>query len=223
MSAWGNWDSGDRRFEDCIHAAYGHDRSWIDLDSWPLWNDAEHRPYSFRDFPPKIRFQYYTKGLNEVQEANGYAALLCSMLYTMLVEKFPSKDAIQFVNSEKARQNNIKELLRVDEIQLQKHLKMLVLCDELSLYLCMNQPGTPREQYEWFADGFSYDAEKSKIYADWSGEKAVEVFPFPFARTIETVLVYREVSKAAIHQYGIAEAYSSAAVQESTIIIKSRT
>lgn len=225
MSAWGTWDAGDRRKDDCIYAAYEHDRSWLDLDCWPLWNDAEQRPYSFRDFPPKIRFQYYTKGLNEIQRVNGYAALLCSKLYTTLAERFQNDDTNAFINREYARQQNIIGLLKVEEMMLQKHMRMLFLCDELSLYLCMQEPGTPRAQYEWFTDGFAYsfnDAEHTRLYADWRGDKAIELFPFPFTRTVETVLTYREVSKADLNKLGIAEAYRNATMQETAIIFRSR-
>lgn len=212
MSAWDQLPIiGDRLSSNVIYAAYEHDRGWIDLDSWPLWNDAASQPYTFVDFPPKIRFLYYNKGLNEIEQINPYSALLCSGLYTTLVEKFDNDDARQFVSSEKERQKRIKQQLKVDEAQLTLLMKALILCDELSLFACMKEPGTPTSQYEWFARGFSYSAGNTgadRIFAEWCESDTIELTPYPFVRPVELSVVYKEVSKEAARRYGIAHAYS---------------
>ncbi|WP_042162942.1 DUF3891 family protein [Paenibacillus gorillae] len=226
MSAWTAWQDQagnvDPRLGDIIFAAYEHDRSWLDLDSWPLWNDKASAPYSFIDFPPKVRFLYYNKGLDEVQSTNGYAALLCSMLYTSLVEKFQDEDAVQFVNREYDRQNRIKQLFKVDEHQLRKHISALLLCDGLSLFACMREPGTPRSEISWFANGFRYEpqgnkGEEQQLFADWRGHTEIALDPFPFVQTVDTVITYKEVSKDNAAALGLEAAYRKAELREHAI------
>ncbi|NIK77205.1 hypothetical protein FHS15_002330 [Paenibacillus castaneae] len=221
VSAWRNemFLSEDRR-EDLNYAAYEHDSSWIQLDRIPLWNDAAQSPFSFRDFPGNIRFVFYTKGLDKVEETNAYAALLGSILYTTLAEKFRNEDTIDFVEHEFSRQSAIIERLNVNVKLLQMHVKALLLCDELSLFVCMEQPGTPRREYEWFANGFSYwfgESEQATLIADWKDDRTILLDPFPFQKEVETKLPYKEVSKSDAEQYGISEAYQRAHTREYTL------
>ncbi|TXK85830.1 DUF3891 family protein [Paenibacillus sp. N3.4] len=144
-----------------VYAAYQHDRGWIGLDDSPFWNDATNRPYSFIDFPLKPRFLFYTLGIDEVQRTNKYSALLCSLLYTTLFERVKDKDVEGYLNQEYHRQKTLKELLIIDEgtnSQLQTHLNILLICDELSLFMCMQEPGTPTKEYKFFSDGLHYSA-----------------------------------------------------------------
>ncbi|MEV5028896.1 DUF3891 family protein [Paenibacillus sp. LPE1-1-1.1] len=211
VSAWKDalFLSAERR-EELNLAAYEHDSSWIDLDRIPLWNDAAGAPFSFRDFPGNIRFVFYSRGLDRVQETSPYAALLGSILYTTLAEQFRNEDTVTFVEREFTRQSAIIEQLQLDVKLLQQHAKALLLCDELSLFACMEKPGTLREHYEWFANGFSYWFDRTgqtKMLAEWKDESTIELEPFPFCRDIDTVLSYKKVSHVDISKYGIAEAY----------------
>jgi hypothetical protein len=226
VSAWKDeLFSGSSRKKDLIYAAYQHDSSWIDLDRMPLWNDAANCPFSFRDFPGNIRFFFYSKGLDNVQKTNEYAALLGSILYTTLAEKFRNDDAIRFVNREFTRQSAIIERLRVDVELLQMHVKALILCDELSLFACMEQPGTARQHYEWFASGFSYwygHPGQPVLIADWKDQTIIELYPFPFIRAVETKVPYKEVRKQDIMEYGISEAYQREEMREYTILFQEK-
>lgn len=211
--------------EELTYAAYEHDSSWIDLDRMPLWNDAANCPFSFRDFPGNIRFFFYSKGLDNVQKTSEYAALLGSILYTTLAEKFRNDDAVQFVNREFARQSAIIERLKVDVKLLQMHVKALILCDELSLFVCMEQPGTARQRYEWFANGFPYwfgYPEQTVLIADWKGQSAIELYPFPFTGAVETKVPYKEVRKKDIMRYGISEAYQREQLRDYTLLFQEK-
>ncbi|CAM4349819.1 DUF3891 family protein [Paenibacillus alkaliterrae] len=203
--------------EELIYAAYEHDRSWIDLDRIPIWNDAVNSPFSFRDYPGNIRFFFYSKALDQLQSSSEYAALLGSVLYTALAEKIRNEDTVPFVEREFARQSSIIERLQVDVKLLQMHAKALILCDELSLFVCMEQPGTPRERYEWFAEGFQYwfgRSGPSTLIADWADERTIELEPFPFSREVESSLPYKKVSKDDIAKYGISKAYERETLRE---------
>lgn len=226
ISAWdgGLFPSGDR-FDELTYAAYEHDRSWIALDRIPIWNDVAGRPFSFRDYPGNIRFSFYTMALDHVQSKSEYAALLGSILYTALAEKFRNEDTVAFVEKEFARQSAIIERLRVDVKLLQMHAKALFLCDELSLFVCMERPGTPRQQYEWFAEGFQFwfgEPGQTTLKADWADEKTIELSPFPFIREIESVLPYKRVSKADIRKHGIAAAYAGEKTVEHRIVFREK-
>lgn len=221
VTAWANelFGSGDRR-EELNLAAYEHDSSWIELDRIPLWNDAASAPFSFRDFPGNIRFVFYSKALDRLQEKSEYAALLGSILYTTLAERFRNEDTISFVEGEFARQSDILEKLQLNVKLLQEHAKALLLCDELSLFVCMESPGTPREQYEWFAEGFPYWFDRTggtSLIAEWKGEETIELEPFPFSRMVETTLSYKEVKKKEAARLGISQVYQMAELREHSI------
>lgn len=226
VSAWqGDLFHSTERREELAYAAYEHDSSWIDLDRIPLWNDAANMPFSFRDFPGNIRFFFYSKGLDHVQETSEYAALLGSILYTTLAERFRTEDTVRFVEREFSRQSAIIERLKLDVKLLQLHAKALLLCDEISLFVCMEQPGTPRQNYEWFANGFSYWFDRSgqtSLNADWKDQATIELAPFPFSREVETSLFYKEVSKTSIAAHGIAEAYQLEELQEHKLLFRSK-
>jgi hypothetical protein len=209
------WDSAlfksDARKDELILGAYEHDRSWFDLDRIPLWNDATGSPFSFRDYPGNIRFSFYSQALDQLQQQSEYAALLGSILYTALAERFRNEDTVPFVEREFSRQSAIIKRLGVDVGLLQQHAKALFLCDELSLFVCMEPPGTPRSQYDWFAEGFQYWFDRSgqtRLIAEWAGKTVIELAPYPFVQPVESELAYRLVSKAAVSQHGIAEAYA---------------
>ncbi|TYP72617.1 DUF3891 family protein [Paenibacillus methanolicus] len=213
MAAWQEELLGER-ISEVIQAAYEHDRSWAGLDVDPIWNDAAGRPYSFRDFPPNIRFLHYRHGIDELERINPYAAVLSSLLYTMLAERADTPETRAFVSREKGRQANIQAELGLYMETLHYHLNALVLCDELSLFLCMEPPGTPIRQYEWFASGFVYPQPRGcggrRIKAQWQGDHVVVLSEGPFARPVDTVLAYKEVCKGETKQLGIAAAYKQA-------------
>ncbi|OMF27156.1 hypothetical protein BK133_19550 [Paenibacillus sp. FSL H8-0548] len=226
VSAWQDelFHSAERR-EELAYAAYEHDSSWIDLDRIPLWNDAVQAPFSFRDYPGNIRFFFYSRGLDRVQETSEYAALLGSILYTTLAERFRNEDTVPFVEREFSRQSAIIERLQLDVKLLQLHAKALLLCDELSLFVCMDQPGTPRQNYEWFANGFPYWFDRSgqtSLIADWKDHSTITLDPFPFSKEVEASLFYKEVSKASIGANGIAAAYQREQLKEHKLIFRSK-
>lgn len=70
-----------RHKQDFVYAAREHDRGWIQLDAAPFWNDHVSAPYTFIDFPLNPRFVFYRLGIDEVEQGNTYAALLCSLMY----------------------------------------------------------------------------------------------------------------------------------------------
>ncbi|NHN32248.1 DUF3891 family protein [Paenibacillus agricola] len=231
---------GKQRRDDLVYAAHQHDRSWIDLDGSPFWNDAKQRPYSFRDFPLQPRFPHYMQGVDEVQRQSEYSALLCSLLYTTLFERIKNEKATPYLNHEYARQTMLKTRLQIeDETELQHHLRVLLICDELSLFLCMEAPGTPTEQYELFPEGLHYpldasdsgsgansssvanaDVNFNKKRITWVDQEVVELSFFPFQKEVFLNIPYKKVDKSEIAHKGISKAYREAAPQTFSFTVK---
>ncbi|MBD2867443.1 DUF3891 family protein [Paenibacillus arenilitoris] len=223
-SAWrGELFGGEALRDEMTRAAYEHDASWLELDRVPLWNDAAGSPYTFRDYPGNIRFVFYERALDDLQRSSEYAALLGSILYTTLAERIRNEDTVPFVEREFARQSAIIEKLGVDVKLLQTHAKALLLCDELSLFACMEAPGTNRSRYEWFAGGFAYwfgPPGQTTLAADWTDEHTIALAPYPLMREVETSIVYREVSKADVAKWGISEAYRRATPRKHGLLFR---
>ncbi|CAI6017383.1 hypothetical protein PAECIP112173_00115 [Paenibacillus sp. JJ-100] len=209
--------------DELILAAREHDRGWIELDAAPLWNDYSQVPYSFRDFPLRPRFVFYRKGIEEVRQQNAYAGLLCSVMYTELFQKTlganpqDDDDIRQYLLEEQQQQDAWKKELGGDVATLEQRLKndveMMLFCDQLSLFLCMEEPGTPASRYDFFAEGLSCAFEtctSPTIKAEWiSGEKVGLSF-FPFDEEFEVVMSYKAVPKASIRKFGMLQAYRRA-------------
>lgn len=217
-----HWNSafinGTDHWSDVIFAITQHDRAWIDLDETPFWNDRYKCPYSFIDFPLMPKLNFYKKGIDEVENQSPYAGLLCSLHYHSFLIGAKDPAAIEFLRSEKARQHHLMEQLNLYETDKQDLLKihflMVQFCDDLSLYLCLQEPGTPKEEeFPWFKNGFRQIfpfTNGKNIMANWLDSKQVSLTPSPLALPAEVSIQIKEVKKTNINQWGIAKAYKNA-------------
>jgi hypothetical protein len=212
-------------FEDAIYAAFQHDRGWIGLDDTPIWNDRTMAPYSFSDFPLRPKLAFYTIGLNEIEERNRYAALLCSMHFCSFFTHSKDEHCIQFVQEEAKRQATIKKgISDLNEPLLNEHFRLLQFADDLSLYLCLNEPGTTKEkEHPWFKEGFKnteiFHSGNSRLEALWISESKIRVEPFPFTKKVEVLLQYKRLFKEDIQSMGISEAYKKGRIEQRKILI----
>lgn len=218
-----HWDishfKGAEKQQDVAYAIYQHDRSWIGLDETPIWNDRGHVPYSFSDFPliPKLRF--YAWGLDEIEKENPYAALLCSLHYASFFEKATQSDSQAFLMSERKRQERLKQYCHLttseEEDVLHYHFRLLQFCDDVSLYVCLNEPGVSKEkEHPWYRNGFKnseiFDREnKQQVIARWMDNQHIVFSPFPFQESFDAQLKIKIVPKEIVREEGIAEAYKS--------------
>ncbi|GAS80535.1 MULTISPECIES: DUF3891 family protein [Paenibacillus] len=218
--------------DDLILAAREHDRGWIELDSSPFWNDYSQSPYSFRDFPLRPRFVFYHKGIEEVRQKNLYAGLLCSLMYTELFQKNlganaqDDEDIRDYLNEELEHQLSWEKQLGGDaealKRRLQSDVEIMLFCDQLSLFLCMEEPGTPAARYDFFAEGLSctFDAcSRQPIQAEWLSNEKVGLSFFPFDEDFTVVLPYKSVPKASIRKFGMQQAYRRAEWKERRVLI----
>ncbi|WP_175498885.1 DUF3891 family protein [Paenibacillus sp. NFR01] len=220
----------DRRAE-VLRAIANHDRGWIDLDETPFWNDAEGAPYTFLDFPLVPKLVFYRRGLDEIEADTAYGGLLCSLHYERLIETSGEDGPAlrEFLAEEEARRARIRRELEhsrpIAEGELYHDERLLQFCDDLSLFLALSEPGSPKsEEHPWFKDGFSGSEDFGftsgrAITAEWKDASALMLEPFPFTEPVEAVFKQRSVPKAQIQAKGIARAFHETPEEECRIRI----
>ncbi|MFL1674445.1 DUF3891 family protein [Paenibacillus dendritiformis] len=215
---------GTERWEEAVLAAYEHDRSWIGLDHTPIWNDADAEPFTFMDYPIVPKLAFYRIGLDEIEQMNAYAALLCSLHFVSFFRTEEQPEIIQFLRHERARQARIREQLGgLDDQAVTEHFRLLQFCDDLSLYVCLNEPGTAKEdEFPWYQDGFerteAFNPETgTQLVAEWVSETEVRVRPFPFLAPFTTKLRSKVVPNSLVEAIGIGKAYRQTEWTEQTL------
>ncbi|WP_042197864.1 DUF3891 family protein [Paenibacillus camerounensis] len=220
------------RRDEVLWSIANHDRGWIDLDETPFWNDAENAPYSFIDFPVVPKLTFYRRGLNEIEAVSPYGALLCSLHFERLIEVSGEEcpELEEYQKDEAERRASIHRELEqravpIGEDELYYDARLLQFCDDLSLYMALNRPGSPKsEEHPWWKDGFS-GSEDFKftsgrvITAEWQDEATLRLEPFPFTHEVETVIILRKVSRKDITDKGIARAYRETPEEECRIMV----
>lgn len=218
---------GNERRDEVTLAAFEHDRGWIALDEAPFWNDRGGAPYTFMDFPLRVKLVHYRKGIDEIRARNSYAGLLCSSHYVALLERERHPLIRAFIGEEHKRQAEwLKEPALYEKMKnLHAHLRILQFLDNLSLYLCLNEPGVSKpDELAWFRDGFPGTerfafAASRMLQAAWADRGTVRLTPFPFAEALRVRLRCKTVAQAAARRDGLAAAYEAAPWEEQDIAI----
>lgn len=198
--------------EDCLLAIAEHDRSWLRLDDHPVWNDGSQLPFTFMDYPVLPKLHMYQTGLMEIEQMSKYAALLCSMHFASFFKISPdslSEAERDFYKGELARQERLlKELGHPDDRLVERHFQLLQLCDDISLYVCLNRDGASKaEEHPWFRDGFNKRVDGQSFYAEWTGPAEISMSPFPLETEWEAVMRSKHVSRRRISEVGLYKAY----------------
>ena len=209
---------------DVLIAIKEHDRGWIRLDDTPIWNDQLAAPFSFGEYPLLPKLVMYGKGLDEIEQINQYAALICSMHFSSFKPLRQSKQAecIEFIHDENERQERIKAALGdLDEELVQRHFKLLQLSDEISLYVCFNHPGVEKaNEHPWYKEGFETIIDNQKINAHWGSQREIAISPFIFEQEFTASIQSKHVDKDLIKQIGISAAYKQTEWTEQEITFK---
>ncbi|WP_308409669.1 DUF3891 family protein [Salimicrobium jeotgali] len=193
-----------------------HDRAWIPLDEKPLWNKEKGRPFTFVDYPLEEKLAAYRSGIEKTAEQSPYAGMLTSMHYQSFFENDRDDPrTVEFYEEQKEVQEKLLNEMKVEVPAELRHLhfERLQFCDNLSLYICMNEPGASKEnEVPWFRDGFpqKFDIAPGGIYPEWKNEAAVLLTPFPFAEEWTVSVPYRFVTKEKIDEAGLERAYHEA-------------
>jgi hypothetical protein len=175
------------------------------------------------DYPGGPKLAFYKQGIDEVIQMDPYAGLLCSLHYASFLQNATSVIGIDFYNEEKQRQQELINQLRIrNDRTLSFHLNLLKFCDNLSLYICLNEPGTPKEQEHYFyrkgfQQKFSFTDENS-IDAKWLNKETVSLSISPFKKELKVQQPYKAVKKEKIKRTGLSAAYN-----ESPILLREVT
>ncbi|GAB2572470.1 DUF3891 family protein [Gracilibacillus alcaliphilus] len=218
---------GDIVYKDSvIYAAYQHDCGWQAFDQQPFWNDRTNHPYSFIDFPNIPKIVLYTQGIQKIQKKDDYAALLCSKHYQRFLATASFPEARSFVLQEAQRQEQlINNLTYFDHDQLEADFSLLQFSDMLSLFVCMNRPGTTDDHiHSFFKGGISIAVSAvshfpAKYAISWQDAEHIVMNPFPFSRAFSITLKQKRIAKTDIQQQGLLKAYEQAPLTEQTIWI----
>lgn len=219
---------GEQLRESVDYAIRMHDYGWENLDKSPFWNDKKQAPYSLFDFPKAPKIIFYTYGIDEVEKVDAYAALLCSRHYIQFFFKDTSKESKAFVKQEEERKKRIISALdEFDEKLFDFHYALLALGDTLSVFACVNEPGATKETiHPFFKKGLSLSSElgleETTLMPSWSDEHTIVLDVFPFEKTINSKVIQKVVSKAAIQEKGLLDSYKETEYEEVTISVKSK-
>ncbi|WP_299093074.1 DUF3891 family protein [uncultured Metabacillus sp.] len=228
-----NWKSecflGEEKRESVLYAIAQHDRSWIDVDVSPVWNDKVNKPYTFIDFPHSMKLHFYEKGIDEIEEKDAYAALMCSIHYTQFFDGMKlDKRMTSYLNKEYKRQDRIFSALNLikNDKNMMFHYQLLKFCDHLSLFVCMQEAGAVEEKvHSWFKKGilqpFSFFKE-DMFMVKWKNEVEISVQPFPFRGEFEVSIPMRKVTKELLSHNGILEAFHQTPAHERKVTITSK-
>jgi hypothetical protein len=217
-----NWKDeyfkGDDRKKEVVLGIYEHDRGWIEPDSAPLWNQNQQKPYSFMDYPLEEKVTFYKKGIDEVEKMSNYASLLCSAHYASFLQYEEDPIGIKFIEEEATRRLRLLKQCGVlgkiaKERLFQHHLSLLKWCDNLSLYICLNEPGTIKEnEHPFYRNGitspFSFTNHKP-IQVQWADEETVSLSVSPLVKELQVQLIFKEVKKEDIQANGLVAAYTN--------------
>lgn len=179
---------GEPLRDDVHFAVSHHDVGWERLDSEVLWNGERGRPYSFVDYPAEAKMAAYTEGLDAVEAHSPYAALLCSAHYGSFVRRSEVPAEVCFRKREELRRERIEASMAVPDT-FGRDFRLLQLCDDLSLFVCLNEPG--KEISSWHKGGFEFSGRR--FHPVWEGGDSLRFEPNPLSEDFEISLPYRVV------------------------------
>ncbi|CAN5149377.1 DUF3891 family protein [soil metagenome] len=175
-----------------LYAISHHDVAWKELDETVRWNEETGRPYSFMDYPSGPKVRAYAAGVDFVEAHDPYAGCLCSMHYETITRGSEYEIETRFARAEARRQERLREEMSGEELRsLEHNLGLLKLCDGLSLFVCLNEPGR-ETYYPWpYQEGLAYVEED---YApEWVDEGTLRVRPNPFSGPFGISLPYKVI------------------------------
>lgn len=218
---------GNERRAEVLLAVREHDRAWIPLDAAPIWNEHTQAPHSFLDYPTAPKVQHYQQGITEVEQMAPYAGLLCSLHYTSFPDLARSSAGQQFLRTETARQQRLRQQLGLtgssEAATLEFHKRLLRFLDNLSLYLCLNEPGIAKAQeHPWYRHGIPFSdyfpfARHHLVQVEWPTPNQVRIHPSPFANPFRVALRYQELAKSQLLAVGLGQCFAHAPLQEQEV------
>jgi hypothetical protein len=152
--AWGNDAVGSvEPFDDVVLGALLHDIGWIDWEQAPTLNRETGLPHSFLQLGTRVHLGIWDTAARRALAFGRYPALLTSMHFTGLYERFhdysrdtddEARDARALVAREQAFQHAQLEALRSDPLMaayatdtvIDRNHRLVALWDGMSLAIC---------------------------------------------------------------------------------------
>jgi hypothetical protein len=189
-----HWARGPRLLESALYAIAHHDVAWQGPDARVRWNEETGRPYSFANYPPEPKVRAYAEGLDWLEERDPYAACLSSMHYETLMRRFGSSEAEErFADAESRRQERLRAGMSEEELEsLEYNLRLLRLCDGLSLFVCLNEPGAD-DYPPPYPEGFGLYGERFQPI--WEDRGTLRLDPNPFSGAFDLSIPYTSVGR----------------------------
>lgn len=189
-----HWAKRPHPYGPAVHAVTNHDVAWKGPDSSVRWNESTGRPYSFVDYPAEKKVAAYTEGLDWLESEEPYAACLCSMHYERLLREFgKSAQETRFIEDESRRQERLRDGMDREELDnLERNLGLLRLCDGLSLFVCLNEPGSSGYPPP-YPGGFRFGGETFEPV--WEDGRDLRLEPNPFSEPFDIAIPYEEIGK----------------------------
>ena len=189
-----HWAEEPRPLEATLYAIAHHDVAWRGPDARVRWNEESGRPYSFMDYPPERKVGAYAEGLDWLEERDPYAACLCSMHYETLVRRFGRSEVeARFADAESRRQARLRDGMSGEELEnLEPNLRLLRVCDGLSLFVCLNGPGDDGYPPP-YPGGFEFRG--VRLQPIWEDRSTLRLDPNPFTGAFDLRIPYLSVGK----------------------------
>lgn len=188
-----HWAESPRPFEPTLYAIANHDIGWQTLDATVRWNEATDEPYSFTSYPVESKLRAYEEGLDLLEARSPYAACLCSMHFESFVRGSEDEAEVRFREGEIRRQEKLRDVMSAVELEnLEHNFRLLQLCDDLSLFVCLNEPG--RNEHPWFKNGFDFEGTKFELL--WENRRTFRLDPDPFSEPFDLAVPYTLIEKS---------------------------
>jgi Protein of unknown function (DUF3891) len=187
------WRERPDPLESTLYGIVNHDLGWRELDQDVLWNEEKDRPFSFVDFPLDLKLPAQRRGIDAVQDHEAYAGCLCSMHYARFLLDSERPEEVQFREAEMERQNSLEQRMSANEREnLERNFRFLRLCDGLSLFLCLNEPGGENSPPP-YPGGFEFDGTRFELV--WEDGRTLHLDPNPFSESFGLKIPYRTIGR----------------------------
>jgi len=182
-----------RPLEPTLIAVANHDLAWRELDAEVLWDEERDRPYSFLTYPKGRKLAAQRRGIDEAERLHPYAGCLCSMHYARFLDRSHDPEEVAFRERELERQGRLRAGMPVEEVSsLERNLRFLRLCDGLSLFVCLNEPGGG-DQPPPYPEGFVFGGER--FAPVWEDERTLRLEPSPFEGAFDVSMPFFRFGK----------------------------
>jgi hypothetical protein len=188
-----HWRERPIPLESTLYAIANHDVAWQGLDKTLRWNETAGRPYSFVDYPVEPKMEAYGEGLDFLEAQDPYAAFLCSMHYASFVRGARGAAEVGFREAEDRRQERLRDAMSTRELEnLERNFRLLQTCDDLSLFVCLNEPG--RSDHPPYREGFEFMGTNYFVPV-WEDRRTLRLIPNPFSEAFDLSIPYLSVGK----------------------------